>query len=269
MARPLVVVDPAGERVETIATTPPGRWGAGRRAVEGRIPGNRERRSRWALGGLIVLLVITNVALNRVIPDWGYLFSFVVAGVAALLIAHDGGASIRDMGLGRDAVGRSALVGLAAGTVAAVLIFSNLGVSAFDGLYEDSRAEGLGLGGLVYQAVIRIPLGTALGEEVLFRGALLGLLLTTYSRWTAVALSSLLFGLWHLLPSLSVQTANQSLSSLPLTAVIPGAIVSTALAGVVFAWLRIRTRHLAAPVIFHAMINASALVAAYVSTGGA
>lgn len=249
MTKPLVVADPAGEREETIAGTP------------------GEIRTRWALGGLIVLLVITNVALNRVIPDWAYLPSLVVAGVAALLIAHRGGASLTGLGLGRAVGRRSALVGLAAGTVAGLLIFSNLGVPAFDGLYEDSRTEGLGLAGLVYQAVIRIPLGTALGEEVLFRGALLGLLLTTSRKWTAVALSSLFFGFWHVLPTMSVQTANQSLSSLPLTAVIPGAIVSTALAGVVFAWLRIRTRHLAAPVIFHAMINASALVAAYLATG--
>ncbi|HSM02892.1 MAG TPA: type II CAAX endopeptidase family protein [Acidimicrobiia bacterium] len=226
-----------------------------------------ERPTRWSPGALIILLVATNVVLNRVIPDWAYLPSFIVAGAAALLIAHRGGASMTDLGLGRGAAGRSALVGLAAGTVAALLIFTNLGVPAFDGLYEDSRADGLGVAGLVYHAVIRIPLGTALGEEILFRGALLGVLLTTSRRWTAIALSALLFGFWHVLPTISVQTANESLSSLPMWAVIPGGVVSTALVGVVFAWMRIRTRHLAAPVIFHAMVNASALIAAYISTG--
>ena len=42
----------------------------------------------------------------------------------------------------------------------------------------------------------------AAAEEIAFRGALLGLLLRRHRRATAVASSSLLFGLWHLLPTL-------------------------------------------------------------------
>ena len=42
----------------------------------------------------------------------------------------------------------------------------------------------------------------AAAEEIAFRGALLCLLLRRHRRATAVASSSLLFGLWHLLPTL-------------------------------------------------------------------
>lgn len=54
----------------------------------------------------------------------------------------------------------------------------------------------------------RIPRGTALGEEAMFRGALLGLFLRRHTRPTAVLASSTRFGLWHVLPTLDTLDAN-------------------------------------------------------------
>jgi hypothetical protein len=50
----------------------------------------------------------------------------------------------------------------------------------------------------------------AAAEEIAFRGALLGLLLRRHRRATAVASSSLLFGLWHLLPTLPAMRRTRS-----------------------------------------------------------
>ena len=49
---------------------------------------------------------------------------------------------------------------------------------------------------------MRIPLETALAEEIIFRGVLLGLGLRTRPRLGAVVSSSIWFGLWHVYPTL-------------------------------------------------------------------
>src|SRR5690349_2348126 len=49
------------------------------------------------------------------------------------------------------------------------------------------------------ELLFRIPYGTTLAEEVIFRGSLLGLAIHYYSNGTALLITSLIFGLWHLL----------------------------------------------------------------------
>ena len=53
-----------------------------------------------------------------------------------------------------------------------------------------------------YDVAIRIPLGTALPEELIFRGALFAVLSRSRDRLTAALISSMLFGFWHLGPGL-------------------------------------------------------------------
>jgi uncharacterized protein len=61
---------------------------------------------------------------------------------------------------------------------------------------------------MMLTAFVLIPIGTVLLEEVAFRGVLWGLLPT--ARGTAVATigSSVLFSLWHVLPSLGLDSDN-------------------------------------------------------------
>src|SRR6266508_2931635 len=68
-------------------------------------------------------------------------------------------------------------------------------------LFAHRRVDEHSVAALLYATLVRIPLGTALLEETLFRGVLLGLGLRRWPRRVAVAWSSALFGLWHVLPS--------------------------------------------------------------------
>jgi len=69
--------------------------------------------------------------------------------------------------------------------------------------FRDARYH-LGWGGAFLTAFLLIPLGTVLFEEVAFRGVLWGLLRRGRGTVTATAVSSALFGLWHVLPSLGL-----------------------------------------------------------------
>jgi len=123
-------------------------------------------------------------------------------------------------------------------------------------LFTDRRVDQHSATLLLYHTLVRIPLGTVVLEETLFRGVLLGLALRRWSPPVAVAFSSVLFGLWHLLPARGlsgfnpvVATATQG--TLRQVLVILLAAAATALVGVVFCWLRLRARSLAAPAMLH------------------
>ena len=120
----------------------------------------------------------------------------------------------------------------------------------------------------LYELFVRIPLGTALAEELIFRAALLGLYLRRHTFWKAAALSSLVFGFWHVLPamgSVSSNAAGQTLASPAARAAgVLAPVVATAAAGMVFCWLRRRSRSVVAPWITHASLNSLGVVAGLV-----
>jgi hypothetical protein len=110
-----------------------------------------------------------------------------------------------------------------------------------------------------YELVARIPIETALAEELLFRSALLGIGMQRRSTPAALAVSSSLFGLWHIAPTWIDMSA-------PLAEAVPdgraaragavaGVVAATAAAGAAFGLLRLRSGSVIAPVVAHAALN--------------
>ena len=101
-----------------------------------------------------------------------------------------------------------------------------------------------------------IPIGTVLLEEVAFRGVLWGLLWRLGGTVVATAVSSALFGLWHILPSFLRAAVAKDLKvigsavgqgrSAQVIAVL-GTVLFTAGSGVVFCELRRRSGSILAP----------------------
>ena len=85
--------------------------------------------------------------------------------------------------------------GLAFGVVTAVLLLG-LAIPVTRDSFHSGRAD-ITAGQLVLQALVTIPLGTVVVEELAFRGALLGLFRLVRPTARAVLASSVLFGLWH------------------------------------------------------------------------
>jgi uncharacterized protein len=78
--------------------------------------------------------------------------------------------------------------------------------------FRDTRYR-LGYGSALLTALVLVPVGTVLLEEVAFRGVLWGLLRRVRGTATATIVSSLLFGLWHVLPSLGLAGDNEAIGS--------------------------------------------------------
>jgi membrane protease YdiL (CAAX protease family) len=114
---------------------------------------------------------------------------------------------------------------------------------------------------------VTVPLGTVVFEEVAFRGVLWGLIAQARGPGWATAVSSVLFGLWHVLPALQLARTNAALQAAApggrriLVAVL-GTVAFTTLAGVVFAELRRGTGSLLAPVGLHWATNGLGVLAA-------
>ena len=87
------------------------------------------------------------------------------------------------------------------------------------------------------QALVTIPIGTVVVEELVFRGAVLGLFRLAMPTARAVVACSVLFGLWHV-PSVLRATSG---SDGQVLAAAAGTFVATFAAGVLFCWLRIRS----------------------------
>ncbi len=189
-----------------------------------------------------------------------------VCAVVLPLIGRTAGLSWQDMGLGRG-TWRPGLrwAGAEIGIVA-VVIAGAAALPLTRDAFRDTRYH-LNLGGALLDAFVLIPVGTVLLEEVAFRGVLWGLLRRARGTATATVVSSLLFGLWHALPSLGLASANQAISgtvgsgrSAEVVTVL-GTMGFTALAGVVFCELRRRSGSLLAPAGLHWAVNGLAVLA--------
>lgn len=188
------------------------------------------------------------------------------AAAASLAVAAASGLTAEDLGLGRGRwlpgrLGSLLAAAMAAGWLAAVAVPSARPV------LDDKRIGGLNGRGVAYQTLIRIPVGTAAWEEIAFRGVLQAMLRRVASEPAAIAMTSGVFGLWHIRPTAGALRVNGLADSRrqAVTRVAAGVAV-TAAGGAAFSWLRARSGRLAAPVALHIAINCGGLAAAWAAT---
>jgi uncharacterized protein len=215
-----------------------------------------------------VLLAAALVAYNNLANLWppfnGALYVPVNVLSTTVLIAlalGPLGLAREDMGLGQTSLGHL-LVGLGMGAAVALPVLVAALLPATRRLVKDNRVRDLSAPGLLYQAAVRVPLGTALLEEVAFRGVLVGAWLHLGSG-TAALLSSIAFGLWHIMPTRNMMLANNRRQS--VGPAVAGAVVFTFAAGLLLTWLRFRTGGLAAPLGLHAAVNALGTLGAWLA----
>ena len=206
----------------------------------------------------IALLAGANVALSR-LPDSATVPVGLGAGALLTWLARRDGASWGDLGMepGRASSGASTGVRAAAPVVGVVAVA--LAFPATRRLVVDRQAVEATRRQALYHVLLRIPFGTALAEEILFRGALLGILERRHAPRRARALNAALFGLWHVAPTLrQIETHPQrGRVSTPArkVATVVAAVAATTLAGHWLASLRDRGRSVAAPAVAHAAVN--------------
>ncbi|CAM5339672.1 CPBP family intramembrane glutamic endopeptidase [Streptomyces aurantiogriseus] len=214
-----------------------------------------------------IVCVVAVLAAVNLLNNWlargpyAYVLICVTATAVLLLIARWDGLTRADLGL--DAAGvRQGLrwLPVLAGAVLVVLL-ALLAFPAGREAFRDARALDLSVGQLLWRVLVRVPFGTVLLEETAFRGVLWAMIRRRRGTAWATTVSSLLFGLWHLLPSRGLGRSNAAVAtvfgsgSADVTPIVMGAVVAMVAAGVVLCELRRRSGSLLAPAALHWAIN--------------
>jgi uncharacterized protein len=234
--------------------------------VGDRVAGRR-RFSRFT-GALCVVLVAWNAVVVPRLP--GQPASSVVANVAGagvlLAAARWAGLTWDELGLVRRKLPAGARWGGACAALVAAGCTIAVAGPALRPLLTDARIAGLDGADVVVQALVRVPLGTVLPEEIAFRGVLQAAASRVLPVRVATAVACAVFGVWHVRPTLSGLAAND-LADGPLATVAAVLVTClwTAAAGLLFTWLRLRSGSLLAPVLLHLAANALGLLAAAVA----
>lgn len=191
-----------------------------------------------------------------------YVLVNLTATGALLTAAAASGLAPADLGLGRGwwRPGRLA-AGLAAGTATGWMLIA--AVPAARVILADGRVTSFAPGAIAYQAAVRIPAGTVLWEEIAFRGVLQAALRRVLPERKAIGVTALVFGVWHVRPTIGAIRAN-GLAADRVQAACLGVAGSAAIAvpGVLLSWLRERSGRLAAPALLHLAANSGAMIAA-------
>lgn len=220
----------------------------------------------WHIAAIVVLVGYANVIANAVLNPWWHIpFNLGILGVA-LAIARHAGITTPDLGYCRDRVRRGVVVGGIVMGVVGIGLAIGVAIPATRAFFNDDRVLERSTWVILFDALVRIPIATALYEETLFRGVLFGMLVRRWAPLWAALATSLLFGLWHILPTINTLETNPAGGMLDGTsgtvAAAIGSVAGTMIVGLAFLWLRLRANSTVAPVIAHVAANSFALVAA-------
>ncbi|CAB5016247.1 MAG: CPBP family intramembrane metalloprotease [Actinobacteria bacterium] len=220
------------------------------------------------VAGVLGVLVLLNLMNNRWREHW-YVRTCVLGALILLGIGLLDHQTWDTMGLGLGTYLTGLLWG--AGCVVAVMLVYVVGAAVpfTRTFFHDERGGEQGGLELMRNALVVVPFGTVLLEEVAFRGVLLAMVSSRYGLVWGVAVSSVAFGLWHILPSLVMHESNAGVAATIGTGTRARAVsvvlsvVGTAIAGVLFCVLRIGSGSLLAPMGLHWATNGLGFVFSY------
>jgi uncharacterized protein len=204
---------------------------------------------------VVTALAGMNVTQHVLGPPWWLL---PLESGALLAFARLQGLGWTELGLGRARLRSGCRWGLGAAGVVTVVYAAGVLLAATRPAFRDSRYD-LPFPEVLLPALVIIPLGTVLPEEIAFRSVLWGMLARHGRPWQVLVTTSALFGLWHVLPAWRVADTNQAVSEAGggagAAVVVPATVALTALGGVLFGELRRRSGSVLAPIGAHWATN--------------
>lgn len=205
------------------------------------------------LTAVIAIAAVYNIARSTLLAGMDHLVWNIGTAMVIVMIAVAAGMRCDGLGLCRDRLAAGArLGGIVAAVIAAALLLA-AAIPATRGWFDDDRVT-VTAPSMLWSVLVVIPIGTVLAEELVFRGVIVGLLSPRLRPVTTLVASAVLFGLWHLIPALTDGASWTSLA---------GIMTATTIAGIGFAWLRVSSSSLIAPIAAHLATNSVAFAVAW------
>lgn len=210
---------------------------------------------------LLPLVIVAWNNLLHLLPDRvraGSVTSGVaLAGIGGLVWMT--GAEGPDLAAG---LGAGVGVGLVATAASGLAVWVLRAKPAWAARLRDPRIGRMSARGYLLHTVLRIPVVSALSEEILFRGvAWAGIAALAGSAW-AMWGTSIGFGAWHVV--VSVHQAHSRHEHVGRWVAL--SVATTSIAGLGFGWLRLVTGGVWAPAIVHAALNIVGSIGARMSS---
>lgn len=186
---------------------------------------------------VVAVLVLTNLGNHYWWKRW-YLAACPTVAVLLVVLGRLAGLSWTEMGMGKRALLHGVIWAVGSVVVVAIVYAVALAIPGLGKVTGDTPHPRQAL----FTALVEVPFATVLLEETAFRGVLWGLLEHDHGALAATTVSSLLFGLWHIAPSLGdegiVPPAWLAGHTLAVPVWMVATVLFTALGGVVFCELR-------------------------------
>jgi membrane protease YdiL (CAAX protease family) len=219
-----------------------------------------------AVGLALFLCLYNNVVAGQPWHRRRYVVANLTATMAVLAVADSRGLKPDQLGLAAARARAGARLGGKIGAVVLTGVAVAVAVPASRPWLRDARVEELRWPAVAYLAVVRVPVGTVLWEEIAFRGVLLGIVARMLPVGGALAATSAMFGVWHIRPTLEALRLNR-VATTPRRAALAVAVSvgGTGLAGGLLSGLRLRSGSLLAPILVHLAANSGAALGAAVA----
>jgi uncharacterized protein len=205
---------------------------------------------------VVALLVGINLASHLLPSPW---WLGPVGAAVLLAFARWRGRTWAELGLSRERLRSGCRWGLGAVAVVAGVYTVAVLLPVTRTGFLDSRYH-LPLPDVLYTAFVLIPLGTVVLEEVAFRSVLWAMLARHSRPWQVLLTTSVLFGLWHVIPALHLGGANPGVAASVggggSALVVAATVAFTAVGGLVFGELRRRSGSVLASAAAHWATNA-------------
>lgn len=216
------------------------------------------------LSAALGVVAVHNITQNTVLNERGYVTASIAATAALVALGRDAELDWEELGL-TAGDGKRTLLATSTSALAGATLMIMATVPATRRHMRDRRAPGGSAAAVARRATTRFPLGTALFEEVAFRGVLPALM--RQAGWLrADAVSAALFGIWHLLPADRALRVNEV--GRGRMERIGGVVLGATAAGMAgFGLGRVKrfTGSLLGPWAVHSFLNAGAYLASVVA----
>ncbi|MPZ52870.1 MAG: CPBP family intramembrane metalloprotease [Acidimicrobiia bacterium] len=168
-------------------------------------------------------------------------------GVAAVAFARARGYGWRELGLGPEDVSRGLRVGASAAFVTLTGYGLATAIPSLRTKLADVVAE-LELPEITEWALVHVPLGTVLAEELAFRSVLNAVAKRSLSPPVEILLQAVAFGMWHAFPEPDENTPTG------------GVVLATGLGGLLLTRLRNQSGSVVAPALLHLAVNSGGVL---------
>lgn len=219
----------------------------------------------------IATTALVNLAIGKARSRAQLLAVSLCGSAFMLVLSRAAGATTADQGLAAENAKRGLLAGAILGLPAAIVAAAGASLPPARSFYRERWRVVAERGSAPYELLIRMPLATAAGEELIFRSSLESIFRLRRPQKEAALLSAALFGAWHILPALDQLRFADSgrevhRSSVRKIVVVAVSCGLTAGAALVFTRLKDRTGSVLTPIIVHYAINSGGLVGGWLLT---